>query len=116
MAKSLLSKYQGADGGRRLIEALQNQPLVQERVLAAELARVVKPELIPAGQILIERGSRGKDLFLILSGTFAIKVHGQVISQPGPKQYDGEVGLLDPKGRRSAAVVKFQRSAQSNRL
>jgi hypothetical protein len=44
MGKSLLLKYQGPDGGRRLIEVLQAQQFVQEKSLAVELARSVKLE------------------------------------------------------------------------
>ena len=109
-ANSLLLQFQGTDGEHRLVEALKAQSLVQERALAVELARVLKLEAVRPGQVLIQQGSRGRDLYLILSGNFGIRIDGRLVSQVGPHQYLGEIGLLDPMGRRSAEVVALEDS------
>jgi CRP/FNR family transcriptional regulator, cyclic AMP receptor protein len=105
MTKSLLVQFQGPAGKDRLLDALQAQELVENRALANELTRYAKLEEISSGQVLIDSQSGGRDLFLILAGKFAVRTNGNVVAQLGANQYVGEIGLLDPKGRRTASVV-----------
>ena len=108
--KPELLRYQGSEGRRHLIEALRANSLVQERPLAAAFARRAKLRSVPVGQPLIKAGSRGRELFLILNGKFAVKSDGRMVAQAGPGQYVGEIGLLDGKGRRTAAVIALSDS------
>jgi thioredoxin reductase (NADPH) len=62
-----------------------------------------KEEHVPAGTVLFQRGQRGVDFFLVLSGLieiFELDKHGQanVFTMHGPRQFSGEMNLFNQRG------------------
>jgi len=88
-----------------LIDALQSHPLVGDKDLAVEIARLVKLEQIPEGTILIKQGASDTDLFLILSGEFSVAIDGRIVAQKKAGEHVGEMAVVDPRSPRSASVT-----------
>jgi CRP-like cAMP-binding protein len=59
---------------------------------------------VPAGRVLCEEGTIGREFFLIVDGYATVSRNGQKIATLGPGQYFGELALLDRRPR-SATVV-----------
>lgn len=59
---------------------------------------------VPAGKVLVEEGSLGREFFLIVEGTAKVTRKGRKVATLGPGSYFGELSLLD-RGPRSASVV-----------
>lgn len=58
---------------------------------------------VPAGRLLCEEGTIGREFFLILQGTAAVRRRGRRVTTLGPGQYFGELALLDRRPR-SASI------------
>lgn len=101
MAKSLLDWFRRKS---RLVEVLKAQALVQEEDLAKAIAHDIKLEEIPGGKVLIEQGAADSDLFLILSGEFAVAIDGREVARLGAGQHVGEMAAITDS-RRSATVT-----------
>jgi len=80
-----------------------------ESALERELASIIvgdgkeKSREIPNGNILMEQGATGDEMFLVLDGTFAIEVDGRPVAQVGPGAIIGERAVVE-KGSRTATV------------
>ncbi|MFQ3587815.1 MAG: cyclic nucleotide-binding domain-containing protein [Fimbriimonadaceae bacterium] len=71
----------------------------------AEIAGLAEYRVFPARDIILERGARGADLFVILDGKVQIlNPNGERLGEAGPGSVIGEVALVDD-GPRSADVV-----------
>jgi CRP/FNR family transcriptional regulator, cyclic AMP receptor protein len=110
-ADSMLTRFHGDDGRRRLVDLLKAQIVVGgDAVIAGEIADVaVVRELLP-GNILIEQKSTENDLFLILSGTFRVFVNGREVANRQSGQHVGEMVIIDPSLRRTATVIASEQS------
>jgi CRP/FNR family transcriptional regulator, cyclic AMP receptor protein len=105
METSYLKMLQGDSGRRRLVQALQSQPLVHDEDVALEIAKHVKLEEVRSGVALIREGASDTDLFLILAGEFSIVVNQRVVARKRAGEHVGEMALLDPDARRSASAI-----------
>jgi len=103
--ESMLKRFQGSEGRLHLIDALQSQPLVGDKDLAVEIARLVKLEETLAGTDLIKQGASDTDLFLILSGEFSVAIDGRIVAQKKAGEQVGEMAVVDPRTPRSASVT-----------
>ncbi len=82
-----------------------------ERNLSATIMRGnEKPEVrtIKAGKVLVEQGTPGAELFLVLDGVFVVQVDGEPVAELGPGAVLGERAALEGGMRTStvAAVTK----------
>ena len=103
---SMLSRFQGEDGRRRLVDLLKAQAVVGgDATLAHELADVKKVRELLPGEILIEQQSTENELFFILSGTCRIFVNGREVAIRHAGQHVGEMVIVDPSLRRTATVI-----------
>jgi CRP-like cAMP-binding protein len=59
---------------------------------------------VPAGKVLCEQGTIGREFFLIVDGQAAVRRNNRKAATLGPGQYFGEMALLDRRPR-SASVV-----------
>jgi CRP-like cAMP-binding protein len=70
------------------------------RVIRKALEEVV----VPAGRVLCEQGTIGREFFLIVDGEATVKKNNRKTATLGPGQYFGELALLDRRPR-SATVT-----------
>lgn len=110
MEESLLKQFERSDGRRRLIKALTSQPLIRDQNLAVAVARRVNLEAVLAGTRLIQQGTSGSDLFLILDGAFSIVISGRIVAHLKAGEHVGEMSVVDPEMTRSASVTAISDS------
>jgi CRP-like cAMP-binding protein len=70
------------------------------RTIRASLDEVV----VPAGKVLVEEGTVGREFFLIVDGSARVERQGKKVAVLGAGSYFGELSLLDRRPR-SATVV-----------
>jgi CRP-like cAMP-binding protein len=68
------------------------------------IRRAVEEVEVPAGRVLCEEGTVGREFFYIVEGEATIKRGGRRVTSLGPGRYFGELSLLD-RLPRSATVV-----------
>jgi CRP/FNR family transcriptional regulator, cyclic AMP receptor protein len=103
---SLLGRFEGKAGKRRPFDALLSRTLVEnDRKLADKFAAHATLRHCPAGSHLLLQDGTDDDLFLIISGDFAISVNGRRVATRGSGLHVGEMALLDPTSQRSATVT-----------
>lgn len=68
------------------------------------IARAGDEVQVPEGKLLVDQGEMGREAFVILEGTAAVKRNGRKIASLGPGDPVGELSLLD-RGPRTASVV-----------
>jgi CRP-like cAMP-binding protein len=74
---------------------------------AAQLKTIrksVEEVTVPAGRVLCEEGTLGREFFFIVAGTAAVRRKGRKVATLEAGRYFGELSLLDRKPR-SATVV-----------
>ena len=70
----------------------------------ALVARNIDEHHVEAGQVLTRQGEVGREFFVIVEGTAAVQIGGQLVARLGPGEFVGELALLD-RGCRTATVV-----------
>lgn len=101
-----MNKFQGEGGRERLIEAIRSQRFVECNCeLATQLADCVEILNLRAGDILIKQGNEDDDLFMILSGSFEVRINNKIIIERFSGEAVGEMAAVQPLQRRSADVV-----------
>ncbi len=88
------------------LDRLTNVPLFRSlsRRDLQRVARAADELNIEAGRVLMEQGQVGRECFVILDGTAAVRRKGRKVATLGPGDAAGELALLD-KGPRTATVV-----------
>jgi CRP-like cAMP-binding protein len=75
---------------------------------SAKELRIIRKALeevtVPAGRMLCEQGTIGREFFLIVDGQASVKRNNRKVATLGPGQYFGELALLDRRPR-SATVT-----------
>ena len=79
-----------------------------ETALERELSKMLlssrpKPRRLSQGETLVEQGSEGDELYVILDGTLAVQVDGELVAELGPGAVVGERALLEG-GTRTATL------------
>lgn len=59
---------------------------------------------VPAGKMLVEQGTRGREAFVVIEGTATVRRNGRKVATLGPGDHFGELALLDG-GTRTATIV-----------
>jgi CRP-like cAMP-binding protein len=70
----------------------------------AAVESLVKNLTVEAGTNIVEEGTRGTELYVLVEGTVEISVRGMKVAERGPGAFFGEISLLDG-GPRSATVT-----------
>lgn len=110
-AGSMLCRFQGDQGHRRLIGLLQEQFVVGgDATIAGEIADVATIRELSPGEILIRQGSADSNFFFVLSGVFRIFVNGREVAIRRAGQHLGEMAIIDPSSRRTANVIASEPS------
>jgi CRP/FNR family cyclic AMP-dependent transcriptional regulator len=99
-------RFEGTDGQRRLIAALQGCPLVEHNeALASRLAEVGQVVSFDAGEVIMTQGADDNDVFFILVGQAQVTVNGRHVAVREARDTIGEMALLSPTEPRSATVT-----------
>lgn len=107
----MISRFVGDDGRNVLVDALREHKLVGgSQPIAEEFASVGNLIEVEAGAAIIEQASTDNDVYLILTGTFDVIVHGRRIARRGPTDHVGEMAAVEPTQRRSATVLATEQS------
>ena len=69
-----------------------------------KIARASDEIKMPAGSLIVDQGQTGREAFIVLEGTVAVKRNGKKVGAVGPGTVVGELSLLD-HGPRTATVV-----------
>lgn len=69
-----------------------------------ELSPYTDDVTVPAGTVLMEEGSRPRELEVLVEGSASVILHGKPVKEVGPGDVIGEMALLN-RGLRSATVV-----------
>lgn len=89
----------------RLIAALGGQRLVAgDAALATAFADCGTVHALAAGETLVTQGGGGSDLFLVLSGRFAVLVNNTRVADIPAGEHVGEMAMIDPAMPRTATV------------
>ena len=108
---SMLPRFEGDDGKRRLVDALRQQTIVSgDSAIAVEIAAAASLEELLPGEILIRDGGADNDLFFIVTGSFRIVVNGRDIAIRKQGNHIGEMAVIDSSAPRSASVIAAERS------
>lgn len=88
------------------IEMLERIPMFSylTKKQLEEIARHADEVQVEAGKVLAEEGERGRELFVIVTGSATVSRNGEPLAQLGAGDCVGEMSLLDGEPR-SATVV-----------
>ncbi len=99
-------RFEGTDGQRRLIAALQSCTLVEHNeVLATRLAEVGQVVSYDVGDTIMAQGAEDNDVFFILVGQVNVLVNNRHVAVRESRETIGEMVLLNPAEPRSATVT-----------
>lgn len=102
----MITRFQGDDGRRRLIDALSTQKLIGgDHQLATSLADVGHLSEFQVGETIIDDGDTDNEIYLLVAGTVDIIVNQRVVASRGSGLHVGEMALIDPSAVRCARVV-----------
>ena len=62
-------------------------------------------EALAAGQTLFNEGEKGELMYILMSGTAAISVHGRLVETAEAGAIVGEMAMIDDDAARTATVV-----------
>jgi CRP-like cAMP-binding protein len=86
---------------------LRHVPLFSRMSLSdlGRLAEIAEEVVYPAGRKIFREGEFGETLFLIVDGSVDITRAGEAIAHLGPRDYFGEMSILDGEPRSATAVA-----------
>jgi predicted nucleotide-binding protein len=107
----MIARFTGPSGRQRLVAAMMEQKIVRhQEPLAIALADVAELIEIEPQAELIAHDSAGNDIYLILAGRVAIRVHRRELAIRHAGEHVGEMALIDPTAPRSASVFAVERT------
>lgn len=102
----MIERFQGADGKRKLTDALLSQKAVHRTPeMADDLAAVVTLEEFKEGAYLAKQDGEDTDMFFLLTGKVDIIVNDRVLAMRSAGEHVGEMSLIDTKAKRSASLL-----------
>jgi CRP/FNR family transcriptional regulator, cyclic AMP receptor protein len=89
------------------VAALKRSPLFEglSRRQLIEIARLTDDLEEPAGTVLCEEGSRGREFFVITSGRAAVTRGDDQLATLGEGDFFGEIALLEPVTRTATVTA-----------
>lgn len=105
----MIERFQGDEGGRRLVAALTEHRLVANRPeLAERLVAAGELMEVSAGIAFINQGDQASDVFFIIAGRVEVRVNGKIVANRFPGDHIGEMAAIEPSQPRSASVVPVE--------
>jgi predicted nucleotide-binding protein len=100
------ARFDGAEGMRRLVEALKSQRLVgNDEALAKQIADSGEIVELAPGTNLVVQGDSDNDLYFIIDGEASTFVNGRPVAIRRAGESIGEMAVIDPTARRSTTVT-----------
>ena len=92
---------------REKVELLKRIPLFAECTKAElnEIAMDADEREAPDGDILAEEGRRGREFFILVEGTVAVRRAGRKMAGLGPGDWFGEIAILTYKPRTATVTA-----------
>jgi CRP-like cAMP-binding protein len=72
------------------------------------IAKATDEVTVPAGRILVEEGTLGRELYLIVEGTATVRRNNRKVASLGAGQHFGELALLDRRPRTATVVSETE--------
>jgi CRP-like cAMP-binding protein len=66
----------------------------------------------PAGKVLTREGQPGYEFFIVLEGEVEVRQGDRLVATRGPREYVGEIALLDKRPRTATVVATTPVSAE----
>lgn len=108
---SIICRFTGRNGKKRLIECLSQQPLIMgNESIAAALLKTGKLIEFEQGDEIIKQGNADNDVYLIIAGAVSISVNGREIASREANTHFGEMSLIDLTTTRAATVSTKEKS------
>lgn len=102
---SIIDRFVGPAGKKRLKDALCNQELIAgDKSIASQIAAKANPKRFSTGYDIITQGNPDNELFFVLSGSVSVRVNGREIATRSAGQHIGEMAMIDTTAVRSATV------------
>ena len=104
--RSTISRLR-ASGSLHAGEAKEAQ--IFDKKLLAGLVNLMKgqdPVLFPAGKMIMQEGTGGAFMYVVLEGKVAITIKGGLVGRAGPGGVFGEMALVDQSTRAATAVAE----------
>jgi len=99
-------RFEGEEGYRRLVAALQVQRAVAgDPMIAAALAQEAQVVEFAPGDVLIRQDDADDDIYFLLSGQVSVLVNGRRVAERAAGDHVGEQAAIDPSQPRSATNV-----------
>jgi CRP-like cAMP-binding protein len=88
-------------------ELLKQVPLFSDLSKSAlrEVASLATRLDLSAGSELTHQGQLGGEFIIVLDGSVDVVIDGEVVATCGPKDFFGEIALLEGRGKRVATVI-----------
>ena len=112
--QSMMRRFSGASGKKRLLDCLCRQQLVAgDLSLAKELVKHGSLLDVHQDKCVVKQGQSDDDLYFIITGSVSVCVNSREIATRHASMHFGEMALADPTARRSATVKTLERCALS---
>jgi len=104
--RSTLSRLR-ASGALESGEAKET-PVFDKRLLTGlvNLMAGQEPQRYPAGKVIMQEGTGGAFMYVVLEGKVAITIKGSLVGRTGPGGVFGEMALVDQSVRAATAVAE----------
>lgn len=100
------ARFDGQDGQRCLVTALQQQRIIEhDKQLATAVASAGTLVEYSPGDTLIEQGAQDNHVLFIVSGEVDIYVNSRKVARRVPNDSVGEMAMIDSAATRSATVI-----------
>ena len=90
------------------LEHLRNIPMFQSfsQKDLEKIAKAGDEVSMPAGSLIVDQGQMGREAFVVLEGSVAVKRNGKKVASLGPGSIVGELSLLDHGPRTATATCE----------
>ena len=85
------------------------ESVIFDKKLLAGLVNLMSgqdPQLYPAGKMIMQEGTGGAFMYVVLEGKVAITIKGGLVGRAGPGGVFGEMALVDQSNRAATAVAE----------
>ena len=88
-------------------DLLKSVPLFEHcsRRDLGKIAAITDERDVDAGKVLITKGDRGREFFVIISGEVEVRRRGRKVAALGPGTYFGEIALLSQQPRTATVTA-----------